>query len=450
MGKVSFMEKLEKPLEKYEPKTYVVKNDAIKEERQYCCTDFLGGGGFGAVYRSKNLALKIMHRSKAEDIAEMKKAFYNEIRLLASLDIPGIPRLDFFGMINGENQPCLVMQYIEGKNLDKFCQENSLSIQEKLFLFEKILKIVSGIHEASIIHQDIKPDNILVDMQGNPWILDFGIAKLANVTITGNAGTPAYMSPEQKEEKALTPSCDVWALGIILYQLIEGKHPFSYFSNKDKKQHIYSPDKNRKPSFSRKLWYPWLERICKKSLSFFPSQRQETAGKLLEEIQKWRIRSKDEYIEQGFQKAGYVSMEHWMKKTLRWLKRERPCLSQWKLQNEGNAQAAFLLIEKGFQFLTQKQISDEFKKPEIRNLIYCVWGKKLGKSICWEELQEDIESFCRLNLGKTFQKPIMGVKEVWKIRTWEGKYHSCRIWECPPGQPLSHYKKSPRIFCSLS
>src|SRR6185295_10184765 len=124
------------------------------------------------------------------------------------------------------------MEYIEGRPIDKYCDEEMLSTAERLRLFQQVCSAVHYAHQNLIIHRDLKPSNILVTDGGVPKLLDFGIARLVrsdaaiDVTATQNfVFTPGYASPEQVRGEKLTTTTDIYSLGIILYELLTGQRP---------------------------------------------------------------------------------------------------------------------------------------------------------------------------------------------------------------------------------
>src|SRR5262249_12552639 len=152
-------------------------------------------------------------------------------QMLASLDHPYIVRL-LDGGSTSEDLPYLVMEEVEGMPVDRYCDEQKLSIEQRLRLFCKICSAVQHAHEKHVIHRDLKPRNIFVTLDGTHKLLDFGIAKMLHpadspealwVTQTSTRRmTPAYASPEQIRGEKVTPATDIYCLGVILYELLTG------------------------------------------------------------------------------------------------------------------------------------------------------------------------------------------------------------------------------------
>ena len=196
----------------------------------------IGHGGMGAVYRAERVdgefdqevALKLLHRDM--DTPELRARFLAERQLLAGLSHPNIARL-LDGGVTDEGRPYFVMELVEGRPITQYCAENGLSTDEVLRLFLDVVDAVSYLHRNLVVHRDLKPSNIFVDGDGEVKLLDFGIAKLlggrrrtpARSTRTGQQlMTPEYAAPEQLLGEPVTTATDVYALGVLLYELLTG------------------------------------------------------------------------------------------------------------------------------------------------------------------------------------------------------------------------------------
>jgi serine/threonine protein kinase/Tol biopolymer transport system component len=203
----------------------------------------LGRGGMGTVFLAsradgayqKQVAIKLISASGTSE--ELVRRFLEERQILASLDHPNIARL-VDGGTTEQGQPYLVMDYVEGIPIDRFCRERSLDLEHRLELFDRVCAAVAYAHENMVVHRDIKPGNILVTADGTPKLLDFGIAKLLHPE-TGDSeshrtlfflGTPEYSSPEQVRGRATTKATDVYSLGVLLYELLTDRTPFRLMS----------------------------------------------------------------------------------------------------------------------------------------------------------------------------------------------------------------------------
>ena len=200
----------------------------------------IGRGGMGAVYLAsregfhQQVALKVIKRGMDTDA--IVRRFVQERDVLASLNHPNIARLLDGGTTDG--LPFIAMEYVEGETITEFCDQHRLTINERLGLFRKVCAAVAYAHQNLVIHRDIKPSNILVAADGEPKLLDFGIAKLLSAdwygvtqehTATGaNLLTPEYASPEQIRGDKITTASDVYSLGALLYELLSGHRPFRF------------------------------------------------------------------------------------------------------------------------------------------------------------------------------------------------------------------------------
>ena len=197
----------------------------------------LGHGGMGTVYLAaraddqyqKRVAIKVVRGLDSEQIV---RHFRRERQILAALDHPNIARL-LDGGTTEDGLPYFVMERVEGEAIDSFCDGRKLSVQERLRLFQGVCAAVQYAHQNLVVHRDLKPKNILVDAQGVPKLLDFGIAKLLNPEISGEAATgtvlamtPEYASPEQMRGQPITTATDVYSLGVVLYDLLTGHRPY--------------------------------------------------------------------------------------------------------------------------------------------------------------------------------------------------------------------------------
>ena len=200
----------------------------------------IGKGGMGAVYLArradkefdKKVAIKLIKRGFDTD--EIIERFRHERQILAALEHPNITRL-IDGGSTADDLPYLVMDYVEGLPLNKYCAVNEVSLDERLNIFLKICSAVTYAHQNLIIHRDLKPSNVIVSEDGTPKLLDFGIAKLTAPNSSATLGTaqttfrvmtPEYASPEQVSGQVVTTASDIYSLGVVLYELLTGARPF--------------------------------------------------------------------------------------------------------------------------------------------------------------------------------------------------------------------------------
>jgi len=204
----------------------------------YRLVRLLGRGGMGAVYLAERadgqfeqrVAIKIVQPSRVRG-GDLIQRFLRERQILARLQHPHIARL-YDGGVTPGGQPYLVMEYVEGEPITDYCDAHALSVAERVGLLRDVGLAVQHAHRNLIIHRDLKPSNILVTGDGEVKLLDFGIAKLLEedpeVTATRTGGslmTPAYAAPEQVRGGDVTTATDVYALGVLLYELLTGLRP---------------------------------------------------------------------------------------------------------------------------------------------------------------------------------------------------------------------------------
>jgi eukaryotic-like serine/threonine-protein kinase len=209
-----------------------------EEVGNYKILSLLGEGGMGEVYLAddvqlgRKVAIKLVKLGFGR--SSLIRHFHREERILAGLNHPNIARL-YGGGVTADKVPYFVMEYVEGERIDSYCDARSLSITDRLQLFRKVCSAVSYAHQHLIIHRDLKPANIRVTAEGEPKLLDFGIAKLLEdetaqgleQTMTiASAMTPDYASPEQIRGEAMTTASDVYSLGVVLYELLTGEKPY--------------------------------------------------------------------------------------------------------------------------------------------------------------------------------------------------------------------------------
>ncbi len=199
----------------------------------------IGHGGMGAVYEAERddgeyrhrVALKLVAPERLRPAALVR--FRRERQIMAGLQHPNIARL-LDGGTTAQGWPYLVMEYIEGAPIDVWCRQHGLPLAARLQMIEQLAGAIDHAHRHLIVHRDIKPGNVLVNAEGQPVLLDFGIAKWidseasaadATIQIGQAAMTPRYASPEQLRGQAVSTATDIYALGVLLYELIAGASP---------------------------------------------------------------------------------------------------------------------------------------------------------------------------------------------------------------------------------
>jgi serine/threonine protein kinase len=202
----------------------------------------LGYGGMGTVYDAERaddaykqrVAIKLVQQMAVHP--QLRTRLRAERQILANLDHPYIARL-IDGGETGNGVPYLVIEFVDGQPIDRYCDTHKLGVHERLALFEKVCSAVDYAHRNLVVHRDLKPVNILVTADGTPKLLDFGIAKLLNPDPAWNTVavtrvqdrllTPEHASPEQVLGRAITTASDVYALGVLLYALLCGRSPYA-------------------------------------------------------------------------------------------------------------------------------------------------------------------------------------------------------------------------------
>ena len=208
-----------------------------------------GRGGMGTVYRAERadgtfeqtVALKLVKRGM--DSAAVLRRFHAERRILARLDHPGIARV-LDGGRAADGRPWLAMEFVEGEPITDYCDRHGLTVARRIGLFQQVCEAVGYAHRNLIVHRDLKPSNVLVTPEGGPGggpgvkLLDFGIAKVladdedAPMTVLTGPGqlvlTPEYAAPEQVTGGPISTATDVYALGVILYELLAGQRPYGF------------------------------------------------------------------------------------------------------------------------------------------------------------------------------------------------------------------------------
>ena len=203
----------------------------------------LGAGGMGEVYlatRTENVRMRVALKFLRPDCTHpgLVHRFRAEAQILAALDHRNIVKLLDAGETE-DQQPYFVMEYVEGLPIDKWCVEHRSSLNQRLNLFREICQAVQYAHSHLLVHRDLKPGNILVTLDGSVKLLDFGIARLLRPELLLGGGddlptaswehplTPSYASPEQLRGSAVSTATDIYALGVVLFELLTGSVPFA-------------------------------------------------------------------------------------------------------------------------------------------------------------------------------------------------------------------------------
>ncbi len=268
----------------------------------------LGHGGMGSVYLAaradgefeKQVAIKVLKRGTDTD--EILRRFRTERQILAQLDHPNIARLLDAGTTE-DGLPYFVMEYVEGVPVTQFVRAGQTPLAERLQLFLRVCAAVEMAHRHHVIHRDLKPGNILVNAEGEPKLLDFGIAKLcaptedeAEMTATRHQRlTPICASPEQARGEPVTVASDVYALGALLYEMLSEQKPHRFSSpvpSTEELARVLSEDEPPRPSLlapdaetRRQLRGP-LDRIVLQALRVEPERRYASVSEFAQDIRR--------------------------------------------------------------------------------------------------------------------------------------------------------------------
>jgi serine/threonine protein kinase/Tfp pilus assembly protein PilF len=281
----------------------VSSGDKVKH---YEILNQIGKGGMGEVYLAQDTSLdrKVAIKFLPEEMQKDAKArvrLVREAKAAASLDHPFICKVFETGEFEGKAY--IVMEYIEGKDLKGKLEEGTLSIREALQMASEIAEALEEAHEKGIVHRDLKPSNIMITPRGHVKVMDFGLAKhfltegegditqtLTQDSLTEQGaivGTLAYMSPEQARGDKVDARSDIFSLGIIIYEMTTGRHPFSKANPLETLTSILrdaTPPVNIRP----KMMNPILSPVLRKALAKEPENRYQSIKELIEAIHKFQ------------------------------------------------------------------------------------------------------------------------------------------------------------------
>lgn len=251
----------------------------------------LGRGGMAIVYLGydplfdREVAIKILLPELVSvSDSQFLIRFEREARIIASLEHPAIVPVYDIGKENGQHY--FVMRYMRGGTLADKIKENVFTLEKAVKILEQIAPGIDEAHAKGIIHRDIKPNNILFDNRGNPTISDFGIAKLMKTrttnTTVGAIGTPSYMSPEQAREEKIDIRTDIYALGIVFYEILTGKRPHTFIGGTVTPIHTYEPDLPK-----------WVDTVISIAISEDRNDRFSSAAEMVSLIKEFQVGKKE-------------------------------------------------------------------------------------------------------------------------------------------------------------
>lgn len=252
----------------------------------YKIIDVLGAGGMATVYRAhqsnieRDVAVKIMAAAFAQQ-ADFVQRFKQEAALFAKLEHPHILPIYDYGDEDGHLY--LVLRLMEGGSLESLVRKRSVPLSDVAKIMSQIANALDHAHRQSVIHRDMKPNNVLLDKFGNAYLMDFGIAKIlsgARMTATGTLlGTPAYMAPEQWKLDPIDGRVDVYSLGLMLYELLTGNLPFE---GETPFQFMYAHLHEEVPRLSQKFegFNEAIDEVILRATAKNPDDRFDTASDL--------------------------------------------------------------------------------------------------------------------------------------------------------------------------
>ncbi len=295
----------------------------------YRLVEKIGEGGMGEVFRAERadglfaqqVAVKLTRSTLAD--SDLRRRFLVERQILASLNHDHIVRL-LDGGTTSQGQAYLIMEHVEGVPLTQHCRDHSLSLEERLQLLCTVCRAVQYAHQHGVVHRDLKPANILVTPDHIPKVVDFGVAKLleghagSGFTTTGVVPgplTPNYASPEQIRGLQVTTAADVYALGVILYELVAGVRPYEtqglplervievVLHEQPGRPSASPPDEARPLPYAKARLRGDIDALVLKAMSKEPAERYASASELAGDITRWL---KGEPVLARTPSAGYI------------------------------------------------------------------------------------------------------------------------------------------------
>lgn len=269
----------------------------------YTVERLLGRGGMGSVWLARrsdgkfegHAAIKLLERRGLRRDADQIR---HEASLLARLSHPHIARL-FDAGVRESGQPYLVLEYVEGEPIDRYCNSHALPLPARLRLFLGVLDAVAHAHAQLIVHRDLKPSNVLVTAAGTVKLLDFGVASLQAGQPSADAGgpqalTPGYAAPEQLRGEPVSAANDVYALGVLLHVLVTGAHPYASSGTTHTELVRATLTEDPPPAsarfadgVSRRRVRGDLDAIIARALSREPQSRYATAAELEADVRRF-------------------------------------------------------------------------------------------------------------------------------------------------------------------
>jgi serine/threonine-protein kinase len=268
---------------------WLTSSDAINHGRfapgtiladRYRITGLLGQGGMGEVYRADDLklgqqvALKFLPRNLAHDVTRLAR-FHSEVRLSRQISHPNVCRVYDVGEVDGDT--FLSMEYIDGEHLSSLLRRiGRLPEDRATEMARQLCAGVAAAHARGVLHRDLKPANVMIDGRGSVRVLDFGLAVATGTTELDRAGTPAYMAPEQLSGGEITPQSDIYALGLVLYEMFTGRRAHNPENVADLIR-MHESDTKTRPTAVVPGLDPAIERAIMRCLERDPARRPSSA-----------------------------------------------------------------------------------------------------------------------------------------------------------------------------
>ncbi len=269
---------------------------------QFELVELLGAGGMGEVFRARRVSgdfeQTVAIKFLAIPVGRFQHRFDRERQLLAQLEHPNIARM-IDGGTTDQGVPYLVMEYINGRQIEAYCQHHQLDAEQRVSLVMQVADAVSQAHSQLVIHRDIKPDNVLVTEHGQAKLMDFGIAALldpagnAQVTQLGLM-TPTSAAPEQLRAERTTVATDIFQLGLLAFRLLSGRHAFAVDASASQDSSLSQLLESEATPLGRVLKRRGvprlkdLEAILAKALKVEPTRRYRSCAALRDDLSAWR------------------------------------------------------------------------------------------------------------------------------------------------------------------
>jgi len=256
----------------------------------YEVLESLGEGASGVVFKARDVHLNrlVAIKCPADRVQRGRLvSLFGEARILATINHPNVAAI--YSLSEDAELPFMVMEFVDGCPIDEAVAQAPL--EQRLKVFRQVLRGVSELHRLGIVHRDLKPGNILVDRSGNAKVLDLGIAEKTWETAPGLSvptakGTPAYLAPEQSRGEVPRPTTDVFALGIILFEILTGQRPFTGTTVQDVIQAIRKADPPLPRTLNSEIPGP-LQAICLTALEKNPAHRYPSAREFLHDLERF-------------------------------------------------------------------------------------------------------------------------------------------------------------------